>query len=140
MSRGQALAEFAVASAVLLITMFGIVDFGRALYTYHGVSNAARLATRYAIVHGALSCPGGTPSPDPLLAYVTSQLPGIDPSALNVTTACNDAMGCFPSAAPFNGTGCVVSVEVDYKFHFLTPFVSTVVPAMTSTSTMVISQ
>jgi Flp pilus assembly protein TadG len=139
MSRGSVLAEFAFTSMIMLTVMFGIIDVGRALYTYHGVSNAARLASRYAIVNGASSCPGGTPSPDPLQAYVAGQLPGIDPSQLHVTTTCADAASCEPHVAPFNITGCAVSVTVSYQFRFLTPFVSALVHPMTSTSTMIIS-
>jgi Flp pilus assembly protein TadG len=140
MSRGSVLAEFAFTSMIVLSIMFGIIDLGRAFYTDHGVSNAARLATRHAIVNGASSCPGGTPSPDPLQAYVAAQLPGINPSQLHVTTTCADAVTCVPHVAPYNITGCSLSVTVSYQFRFLTPFVSTLVHPMTSTSTMVISQ
>ncbi len=54
---------------------------GRALYTYHLVSNGARLASRYAIVNGIASCAGG--SPDPLQTYVTGQSRGITASQID---------------------------------------------------------
>ena len=84
--RGQALVEFAIASLAALTMFFGIIDFARALYTDHLVTNGARLATRYAMVNSVAACAGG--NPDPLQAYVLAQSPGLTSSLLTVTTAC----------------------------------------------------
>lgn len=153
MSRGQVLAEFALISVAALMIIFGIIDFGRAFYTYHLVSNAARLGTRYAIVRGSTSCTGATP--DPLLSYVSGQAPGIDSSKMTVTTVCTNTPGlahpCTSTAAPFSGAGCLVTVTVTYPFTFVIPLLSLsnilshspgtlLKPAMTSTSAMVISK
>lgn len=137
--RGSTLAEFAIVSIAVLTLIFGIIDFGRAIYSYHLVSNGARLGTRYAIVHGTASCEGG--SPDPLQSYVSSQAPLVGLGALTVTTTCPGGnTGCTSSSSPFDGTGCLVSVQVAYSFHFLVPIVSALTVPMTSTSTMVITQ
>jgi Flp pilus assembly protein TadG len=40
--RGYMLAEFALGTLVATTLIVGIVDFGRALYTYHLVANARR--------------------------------------------------------------------------------------------------
>jgi len=45
-SRGQGLVEFALILPVLLLFMLGIMEFGRVLYVYTEVSNAAREALR----------------------------------------------------------------------------------------------
>jgi Flp pilus assembly protein TadG len=138
-SRGQVLAEFAVCSLAVLALLLGMVDFARALYTNHLVTNGARLATRYAIVNGVAACGGG--SPDPLQAYVLAQSPGITASNLTVTTTCPGAnTGCSSTAAPFNGPGCLVSVTVNYSFSFIAPLISVLVIPMSSRSQMVISQ
>ena len=42
---GSVLVEYALTIVIFLTLMFGIVDFGRALFTYHYVSEAAREAT-----------------------------------------------------------------------------------------------
>lgn len=137
--RGTVLAEFAIASAVTLTLIFGVIDFGRAVYTYHLVSDGARMATRYAIVNGVASCAGGTP--DPLLAYVNAESPGITAASLSVTTTCpGQNTGCTSMASPYNGSGCLVKVTVSYSFHFAVPIVSQLVLPMSSTSQMVISQ
>lgn len=51
--KGSVLVESAITVAVLFVILFGIIDFGRALYTYHFVANAAREATRWASVNGS---------------------------------------------------------------------------------------
>src|ERR1700751_4198757 len=53
---GSALAEIAIASAVVFALLFGVIQVAYALYTYEYVSEAAREAARYAIVRGSTSC------------------------------------------------------------------------------------
>lgn len=49
-SGGQALVEFALAIIVFLMLLMAIFDFGRGIYTYNGVSQAAREVARAASV------------------------------------------------------------------------------------------
>ena len=49
---GNGLVEYALVLMFLMSMLLGIVDFGRALYSYHFLSNAAREATRWAAVRG----------------------------------------------------------------------------------------
>jgi Flp pilus assembly protein TadG len=60
-SRGQALTEFALVLVPFLLLLYGIIEFGRYVYTVEVMNNAARDGARYAIVHGAnsLSCAQG---------------------------------------------------------------------------------
>jgi Flp pilus assembly protein TadG len=137
--RGQVLAEFAVSSLAALMMMLGLIDFARAVYTYHLVSDDARIATRYAVVNGVAACAGG--SPDPLQAYVFGQSPGLTSTKLTVTTTCPGGnTGCSSTASPYHGSGCLVSVTVAYSFAFIAPFVSLLAIPMSSRSQMVISQ
>jgi Flp pilus assembly protein TadG len=150
--RGTVLVEFTIASIAFLTLTLGVVDFGRALYMYHLVSEVSREGARHAIVNGVASCAGG--SPDPLQSYVSSQAPIAGSGSLTVTTTCSNstvcatasstncsnASGCTATAAPYDTAGCIASVKVDYSFHFMVPLVSTLTLPMTSTSTMVISQ
>lgn len=48
---GQALVEFSLAAIVFLVLVMAIVDFGRAIYMYNGVSQAAREMARVTSVH-----------------------------------------------------------------------------------------
>lgn len=46
--RGSALVELAMVTPVLALMLFGIVDYGRALYTAAALTNAARAGAQYA--------------------------------------------------------------------------------------------
>lgn len=140
--RGAAVLEFAVVSVMLLTLTFGIIDFGRGLYSYSMVVNGARLGARYAIVRGGgctnSDCPATN---DSIQAYVRSQSPLVDPNAVSVTTTWpGGTSNCTSVAAPYNGAGCPVSVQVNYTFAFVLPLIPHASWNLTSTSQMVISQ
>jgi hypothetical protein len=50
-STGQAIVEFAIVLPLLAMFILGIVDLGRGIYIYNGVSQAAREIARSASVH-----------------------------------------------------------------------------------------
>ena len=49
-SRGQSLVEFALILPVFLLMLMGLIDGGRAVYSYNTLSNAAREGARMAII------------------------------------------------------------------------------------------
>lgn len=138
--------EFAFLLPLLFALVFGVIDFGRALYAYHFVSNAAREATRWASVRGN-TCQGLTgcdASDSDIISYVASIAPmGIDSSSSRLSAATtwvappNNLAICttFPKSP-----GCAVKVQVSYVFKFVLPFLPTSGYTMTSTSQMIISQ
>lgn len=106
-SRGQGLVEFALVFPVLAVLIFGIIDFGRAIFIYSVVQDAAREGARYAIVHGSQSqsidglCASGPgASCDPSGANVAARSRqysyGLDPSQL--TTGACWGFGCTVSS------------------------------------------
>lgn len=76
---GQGLAEFAFIVPIFVVMLFGIVDFGRVIWAFNSLENAAREGARYAVVHGgsaAQSCPVGPPSPiQPTSGFVACPYP-----------------------------------------------------------------
>jgi Flp pilus assembly protein TadG len=141
--RGSALAETAVVMTVLLMLMFGIIDFGRALYTYSFVAQLAREGARWAIVRGA-DCTllsGGCPaSSAQLQTYVQSLNEGATNASKITATltfaAPSSGIGC-PTVG--NSPGCLAVVNVTYPFTFMLPFMPKAGISMSSTSQMVIS-
>ena len=131
--RGQAVVEFAIAGTLALTLIFAVVDFGRALYEYDLVAQAARVATRYAIVNAA-TCATTT---DYCKAAITAQLvakPGIDPTRTTVTPLWQTNA----SGATCYDPGCTVMVSVAYVFSFVAlPFPS---PTFRSASKVVIAR
>ena len=49
--RGAAMAEFAIIAVVFFMIIFGIIEFGRLLYTHNALTDAARRGARYAVLH-----------------------------------------------------------------------------------------
>lgn len=139
--------EFALVLIGFLTLLFGLLDFGRALYVYNFVSYAARDGVRYAMVRGASCTTFTTACPTKLDGSgVTNYLettvlpPGINPSALTLTTTWPGGNPGCPVAGPTNSPGCVVNVKVQYNFSFIIPFIPQMTSLMSSTSQMVMSQ
>lgn len=49
--RGTTMAEFAIVAGVFFMIVFGIIEFGRLLYTHNALTDAARRGARYAALH-----------------------------------------------------------------------------------------
>ena len=50
--RAQNLVEFALIFPVLMLLLFGIIDFGRVFHVLIAISNAAREGARYGVIYG----------------------------------------------------------------------------------------
>jgi Flp pilus assembly protein TadG len=121
---GQALLETAMTSLVLFLVVFGIIEFGRAMFSYHAVANGARMGTRYALVRGKDS--GILVSQAQVSTYVKSVL-SLNPNEVTVATTWQDGQK----------TGTWVRVQVAYNFHFIIPVASV---TMTSHSQIVVAR
>jgi Flp pilus assembly protein TadG len=143
--RGAGLVEQAIVLTLFLTVLFAIIDFGRALYTYHFVSNAAREASRWASVRGftCTGLSGGCPAGDPDVQTYVSNVSGmgLDPTKITATTSWPITSFSSPTCGTqINNPGCVVQVQVTYSYNFFFPFLPTSPITMQSTSQMVISQ
>lgn len=63
--RGQDLVEFALILPLLLLMLFGIIEFGIAVWKYNTISNVGREVARYGAVHA---------DPDDIDAYIDGEL------------------------------------------------------------------
>ena len=99
------------------LVVFGVVDLGRGVFAYNTISSAAREGVRYAVVHGASSAHpvGPTANDAGLAAVVAGFAVGIQNTNLVVLSS-------WPNG---NATGAVVNVTVQYTFHPVTAFFST---------------
>jgi Flp pilus assembly protein TadG len=125
-SRGQSGVEFAGTALLMFTAVFGIFCASMLLYAYNFVSNSARDAVRYAIVHGSHSLNPATA--DDITAFVKNMASGLQANNITVST----------TWTPNNDPGSLVEVQVTYDFQPFFPFSSTALP-LTSTSEMVIS-
>jgi|CZKT01.1.fsa_nt_gi Flp pilus assembly protein TadG len=97
--RGAAAVEFALLLPVLLLLLFGIIDFGRALNAQITLTQAAREGARLAAL--------GEPD---VVSRTQAAATGISPVTVTVTA-------CPAGAGP--GTDAVVTTS--YAFSFATP-------------------
>ncbi len=124
--RGSELIEFALISILLLMLVFGIMEFGRAIWIYGTVAHVAREGARFAIVRGSNS--GRDASTTDVENYVNLRAAGM--TGLTVTTTWDDA-----SKDP----GTVVQVQVSRDFDPALPLVNLGPFTLSSTSRMVIA-
>jgi Flp pilus assembly protein TadG len=149
LERGSSLPETVIAMAAVLAILFGIIDFGRALYTYDFVATLAREGARWAIVRGS-QCSTNSPNLSgcgalqaDVQTYVRSLSEGATvPTSISLNSSATmwPGTGCA-SGSPKNSPGCLVVVTVTYPFTFMPfPFLPKASISMTSTSEMTISQ
>jgi Flp pilus assembly protein TadG len=147
---GATLVEFAFASMIFVMILFGIIEVSIAAYSYDFVCEAARDAARYAIVRGA-SCkymPDCGATNTSIQTHVRSlNYPGIDTSNLATTTVWYSHATAPPNmtwttcgATQCNAIGNAVKVTVSYSFPFNVPFYPGATFNLTNSSMMVISQ
>src|SRR5262245_10618087 len=48
---GTSLGEFAVVAGVFMMIIFGVIEFGRLMYTHNALADATRRGARYAVLH-----------------------------------------------------------------------------------------
>jgi Flp pilus assembly protein TadG len=100
--RGTAAVEFVLVLPVLLLIVFGIIDFGRALNAQIELTGAAREGVRLA----ALGYTGAA-----VQARVAATAPELSGVAVTVAASC----------APGAGPAADAQVDVSYSFTFITP-------------------
>ena len=117
--RAQSLVEFALVVPMLLILLFGIIDFGLGLRAYISVSSATREGARYAAVGnpaGTFSAGGsgdcnGTMTTS-AVGKVCSNLKGLNLANIE------DVSVTYPDG---QAPGESVVVQLDYEYEYITP-------------------
>lgn len=108
--RGQATVELALVLPVLVLILFGIMEFGRLFSAYLVVTNAAREGARLAAV-GADDAA--------IVARVRDAAGSLDPAALTVDIE-------PPASNRFSGTEARVTVS--YAVYLVTPVLTGIAP------------
>ena len=104
--KGATLVEFALTFTIFfLVTIVGVMDFGRGIWAYNLVSHAARAGVRYAMVHGSQSANPATAAE--IEAIARKQAFFLEQSNLTVTTTWED---------PSQDAGSDVEVRVLFRF------------------------
>lgn len=130
----QSLVEFALIVPMLLILVFGVIDFGMGLRAYISVAAATREGARYATVGnppGAFTpggCNGATSTTT--VGRVCATINGLTlTNVQNVKVeTCNTATppSCSTATTSNMLPGRSVRVTADYRYHYITPVKSLV--------------
>lgn len=116
--RGQSLVEFVIALPVLLVIVFGIIEFATAWRTYQIITNAAREGARVAVVISTI--PGSGKVQTTVQNYMTNS--NLDLSKATVTLTCtNPQTGTSPGTEcdPNFHQGYSEGVRIDYQHDFV---------------------
>ena len=107
--RGSSSLEFALVVPVLVLMIFGCVDFCRAMWTNNTIAQAALEGARYASLRSV-------DSDQPATAAHVSR--AVRDSAVGLTRSRVKVNTSWPSG---NNPGAIVTVAVTYNFEFVTP-------------------
>lgn len=133
--KGVAAIEFAILLPLLLLIVFGITEFGRALYQYNTLVKATRDAARYVMMQN----PGGTADPAAKCLAVygntsctgTPLAPGLTVNAVTICdwqrcSATHQSQGAAPVVNLVTVTiNDPVTADADlYRFQSFVPFVT----------------
>jgi Flp pilus assembly protein TadG len=132
-TRGQALVEFALVFPAFLLIVLGIVDVGRGIFVYNGVSQAAREIARVTSVYPGAPF-GSSTQTQAVVARQASLVPGL--GASNITIECTDMADTVrPPEECFTGTvNRYARVSVSVPFNIVAKSFLPVIPVMTFTS------
>jgi Flp pilus assembly protein TadG len=106
-SRGQAIVELALVLPLVLLILFGIMEFGRAYQAYVTVNYLAREGARKGAV-------GATATEIETLTKDRADASGLDETKVTVVTT-------------KSADGTLVTVKVTYPFDFMVPLISDIV-------------
>jgi Flp pilus assembly protein TadG len=114
-SRGTSLIEFSLCAFLLIMVLLSMVEMGRLVLLYTTVTNAARAAARYAIVHGnnrtgsGIDGPSGpAANPAQVVQVATNFASILNTSALVVAVT-------YPGGT--NSVGSLVTVAVSCPYN-----------------------
>jgi Flp pilus assembly protein TadG len=129
--RGQTLVEFSLALGVFLLVVMGILDLGRAVFLYNGVSESARRISRVTSVH-----PGAVLGASIQTQAAVAAERAVFPDLGSVTFACVDLAGSPRSGACTRDSR--VRVTISTVWSPVTPILDLVQLTVDASSTVTV--
>lgn len=127
--KGSTLVEFAIAATVFVMSVFGVLEFGRALWAHNALADATRRGARYAVLH-----PKDDPGVQNVVVYGDPGGGG-QPLLPDMTTDANVKVTYSADFSVNSGTATVTITN--YQFKFVLPFLPKTItmPAYSTTLT-----
>lgn len=125
---GQSLVEFTLMVGIIMVLLLGVLDLGRAYFTFLAMQDAAGEGVAFAAVHPTWRTSGDKTDPNNTTYRVKNSAPTgtlVDWSTATVTVTDSGA----------TSIGSQITVTVSAPYRLLTPFVSDLVNGATLTLT-----
>jgi Flp pilus assembly protein TadG len=119
--RGTTIVEFAIVAPLVLLLVFGVIDFSRLFYTRLTMQHAVREAVRFAVTGNVTQDPNtGQPRtrPESIRAKIVENATGLDVDVNTIQITPADG----------GGPGQIVTVRTDFTFEFATPVIKPFFP------------
>ena len=141
--RGQSLVEFAISLPVLILILSGLMDLGRAYYTYVALEEAVAEAALYLAI--SPDCPDDTSGAavcanpnNAIYRAINAGNDEFDPALTEWNIPYTPAKQVAGWEDPFiqsgcSSIGCNVLVQVEYPFELLTPGMQAFLPGNNTT-------
>ncbi len=110
--RGAVAAEFALLLPVILLILFGTIEFGMIMYSREVITNASREGARAGIVQVSPK-----PTAGAITTIATTYLTGTGIKPADVTITVTGAGGVNPAT---------LTVQATYRYPWLIPYIPTV--------------
>lgn len=122
--RGQSLMELALMMTLLLVILAGILDIGRAYFTYVALRDAAGEGAYYGSIHPTWHDAGDYPNPNNIEYRVKQSAP--------TGGLINWSLATVTVQAPDTKPGQMVKVTVAYDYTLVTPFIGALIGSQTT--------
>lgn len=140
--RGATIAELAVVALLFFTIIFGIIEFGRLLYTHNALTDATRRGARFAVLHQGLTpadelavknhvvygddTPNldglGNPTDEPLINGLTTAMVFVDFEGID-----KDGDPATPEKTAFGSNLGTATVKIEnYQFNLSIPVIGRV--------------
>lgn len=134
--RGQALVEFALVMPVIVFAVLGLLDLGRAIYTYNTLAQSARQAARTAIVNQVESTVKDQAiSSGATLGLTTSNVDVCFKTPTSTLTSCSSSADNCTSAT--REIGCLAIVRTHLSYAPMTPVLALIMSSISLSSTSI---
>jgi hypothetical protein len=131
---GQSLVEFALVLPLMLLLIMGVVDFGRGIFAFNEIADAAREGGRTGIVNQTLSDIRARAAEQAIALGIPTTPPascpaqgGPPPGPAGICIAILDPDGSVGSCSTTPAVGCLVVVSVKTTFTALTPIIGNII-------------
>jgi Flp pilus assembly protein TadG len=136
-SRGQTLVEFAIVMPIIAMVVLGLVDLGRAVYSYNTLAQSARQGARTAIVNQNVT--NVTNQAISSAASLGLTAANIDVCFKESDTTLQDCSSATADDCPqsVRVIGCLALVRTHFNYQPMTPIVSLFLSSIPLSSTSV---